>query len=95
MADARDEGAPGGTGDAETLVLYTRKGCPLCEDMATHVQALLTGTGHRLTTVDVDAVPQLKAAYGWDVPLLFHGEAEICRHELDLPAFQEWLRARS
>ena len=77
---------------ASTLTLYTRVGCPLCEDMAEHVRVLIAGTGHDLEPVDVDADPALKARYGWDVPLLFSGDTEICRHQLDLPAFQEWLR---
>jgi hypothetical protein len=77
---------------SKTLTLYTRAGCPLCEDMAAEVRALIAGTGHRLAPVDVDADPSLKASYGWDVPLLFDGDAEVCRHELNLPAFQEWLR---
>jgi hypothetical protein len=61
--------------------------------MAAEVQVLIVGSGHRLAPVDVDADPALKARYGWDVPLLFDGNTEICRHRLDLPAFQEWLRA--
>lgn len=81
--------------EASTLTLYTRVGCPLCEDMAEHVLALLAGTGHRLVSVDVDADPALKADFGWEVPLLFDGGTEICRHQLNLPAFQEWLRAHS
>jgi hypothetical protein len=60
--------------------------------MAAHVDALITGTGHRLVPVDVDGNEALKAQYGWDVPLLFDGDAEICRHQLNLPAFQDWLR---
>lgn len=60
--------------------------------MAADVQALIAGTGHGLQSVDVDADPDLKARYGWDVPLLFDGGAEICRHQLNLPALQEWLR---
>jgi glutaredoxin len=78
--------------EASTLTLYTRVGCPLCEDMAEHVRALIAETGHVLRPVDVDADPSLKARYGWDVPLLFAGDTEICRHQLNLPAFQEWLR---
>lgn len=61
--------------------------------MAAHANALLAGTGHRLAAVDVDADAALKARFGWDVPLLFDGDAEICRHELNLPALQDWLRA--
>ncbi len=55
---------------------------------------MLGGTGHRLLPVDVDADPALKAKYGWDVPLLFDVDAEICRHQLDRPALQAWLRAQ-
>ena len=78
---------------SKTLTLYTRAGCALCEDMAGEVQALIAGTDHRLEPVDVDVDVTLKAKYGWDVPLLFDGDSEICRHQLNLPAFQEWLRA--
>jgi hypothetical protein len=60
--------------------------------MAEHVRTLIAGTGHELVPVDVDADPSLKACYGWDVPLLFDGDVEICRHQLNLPALQEWLR---
>jgi hypothetical protein len=60
--------------------------------MAAEVEALIAESGHRLAAVDVDADPSLKARYGWDVPLLFDGDIEICRHQLNLPAFREWLR---
>lgn len=76
----------------KTLTLYTRAGCLLCEDMAAAVYALIAGTGHGLVPVDVDADPALKAKYGWEVPLLFDGDTEICRHQLNLPAIREWLR---
>lgn len=77
---------------SKTLTLLTRSGCPLCEDMALQVRALIAGSPHGLMPVDVDADPALKLKYGWEVPLLFDGSTEICRHELNLPAFQEWLR---
>jgi hypothetical protein len=60
--------------------------------MAEHVRTLIAGTGHDLAPVDVDADPVFKARYGWDVPLLFDRDVEICRHQLNLPALQEWLR---
>jgi hypothetical protein len=63
--------------------------------MAEHVLALIAGTGHRLVPVDVDADPLLKAKFGWDVPLLFDGDTEICRHQLNLPVFQEWVAANT
>jgi hypothetical protein len=77
---------------SKPLTLYTRVGCQLCEDMAAEVNGLIAGTGHPLQALDVDADPALKARFGWDVPLLFDGDTEICRHQLNLPALQEWLR---
>ena len=70
------------------LRLYTRAGCPLCEDMAEQVRARLGG--EPLAEIDVDGEPELKVRYGWDVPLLFDGEREICRHEFDAIAFARW-----
>ncbi len=72
------------------LTLYTRAGCPLCEDMLEQVRA--RGGALCLTAVDVDQAPELKARFGWDVPLLFDGETEICRHEFDAVAFAAWLQ---
>lgn len=72
------------------LTLYTRAGCPLCEELADQVRA--RAGAHRLMAVDVDDDPALKARFGWDVPLLFDGEIEICRHEFDAVAFAAWLQ---
>ena len=80
---------------AKTLTLLTRAGCPLCDAMAEQVVPLLAGTNHVLAPVDVDGEPALQARYGWEVPLLFDGGDEICRHELDLVAFRHWLRANA
>ena len=73
---------------SDALILYTRAGCPLCEDMAAAVRERLGTTP--LSEVDVDADPALKLRYGWDVPLLFAGERELCRHEFDAVAFARW-----
>jgi glutaredoxin len=74
---------------SSALTLYTRAGCPLCEEMAAAVRARLDAAGS-LTEIDVDADPELRARYGWEVPLLFAGEREICRHEFDAVAFARW-----
>jgi len=73
---------------SETLILYTRAGCPLCEDMAAAVRERIDA--QRLIAVDVDADAGLKVRFGWDVPLLFDGDTEICRHEFDAVAFARW-----
>ncbi|MCA1979784.1 MAG: glutaredoxin family protein [Thiobacillus sp.] len=76
---------------SKRLTLYTRAGCPLCEEMAAAVEGLLDGRAVGITLRDVDADATLKARFGWDVPLLFDGEIEICRHRIDENAFRAWL----
>jgi hypothetical protein len=77
------------------LTLYTRAGCPLCEEMAAAAEGLLAGHAVGIDPVDVDADPALKARYGWDVPLLFDGDAELGRHRLDPAAIRAWLAAQA
>ena len=74
------------------LTLYGRSGCSLCENMATIVKPYLSAGGIRLQIVDIDTDPALRARFDWDVPLLFDRKIEICRHALDVTAFEAWLR---
>ncbi len=39
-----------------------------------------------ILVVEVDDSPALESLYGEDVPVLFLGETEICRHFLDVTA---------
>jgi hypothetical protein len=41
--------------------------------------------------VDVDSDEGLEASYGEDVPVLAHGERELCRHVLDEPLITDYL----
>lgn len=73
------------------MTLYGRRGCHLCDDMAAALEHRLARPGILLERVDIDTDPALKARFGWDIPLLFEGEQEICRHEFNAVVFAEWL----
>ncbi|MFN3715451.1 MAG: glutaredoxin family protein [Thiobacillus sp.] len=75
----------------KSLTLYTRAGCPLCEEMEAAIEGLRAGRTVAVARIDVDADAALKTRYGWDVPLLFDGETEIARHRLDPAVFRAWL----
>jgi hypothetical protein len=65
--------APPDSPASVTLVLYTRRGCCLCEGLEERLRALEPLSGASLPPlqpVDVDADPQLQARYGMEVPVL-------------------------
>lgn len=73
------------------LTLYERTGCTLCEDMVAAVQRQLVASNVVLCRVNIDVDAALKGKFDWEVPLLFAGDIEICRHELDTKALNGWL----
>ena len=50
--------------------------------MIAGLQLLQARFHFRIEVVDVDADPALEDRYGEDVPVLLHGERELCRHRL-------------
>lgn len=55
------------------ITLYSRTGCPLCDEARTELDALQSQIPHRLTVVDVDSSAELRQAYGEVVPVVKTG----------------------
>lgn len=72
------------------LVLYGRKECHLCEEMASALEPLSRELGFRVSWTDVDSDRALATRYGERVPVLSLAGREICEYFLDEAA----LRAR-
>jgi hypothetical protein len=62
------------------LTLYSRTYCHLCDDMIAGLQLLQARFQFNLEVVDVDSDERLEERFGNDVPVLMHGERELCRH---------------
>lgn len=73
------------------LTLVSRGYCHLCHDMELALQPLLDEFSATLRVVDVDADPQLEARYDELVPVLLHGEVELCHYFLDEAKTREYL----
>jgi len=71
---------------AAAFTLLYRQGCHLCEDMESSLEQLLEAGSYTLKRVDIDQDPALQTRYNELVPVLFHGDNEICHHFLDLKA---------
>lgn len=69
---------------ASKLTVFSRRGCPACEDMIAELEFSTVVQGMALEVVDVDTDPELAQKYGWHVPVLLLNDAEVCRHALDM-----------
>lgn len=63
------------------LVIYTRRDCSLCDQMAAGVQRV-AGPGRQVTLVEIDDDAELVRRFGSDVPVLCLDGEVICKHFL-------------
>jgi len=75
-----------------TLTLYSRTWCHLCDDMLAGLRILQARQPFGLDIVDVDSDPALEQHFGELVPVLLHGERELCHYHLDAAAVTDYLR---
>ena len=73
------------------LTLLSRSYCHLCQEMEVALAPLAEEFGASVTVLDVDSDPQLEARYDELVPVLLHGEREICHYFLDEVKTREYL----
>ncbi len=73
------------------LTLMSRGYCHLCHDMEKALLPLLEEFGASVTVLDVDADPDLEAKYDELVPVLLHGDTELCHYFLDEAKTREYL----
>lgn len=68
-----------------SLVLYTRSGCPLCDEFAQELAAYLGSRDGSLevAVVDVDADPAAWLRWGVSVPVLVWQERVVCGGHFD------------
>ncbi len=76
---------------AVELTLMSRGYCHLCHDMEAALAPLAAEFGATVTVLDVDADPALEARYDERVPVLLHGETELCHYFLDEAKTREYL----
>jgi hypothetical protein len=65
------------------LTVYSRAGCHLCGEMVEALRRLQGLERFEIQVVDVDSDPALARRHGEKVPVLMHGEAELCHYRLD------------
>ncbi len=66
------------------LVVVSRAGCHLCDDMLSELAVLESaGSIPTVTIVDVDSDPALERQYGLKVPVLLLDGSAVCHYTLN------------
>lgn len=64
------------------IVLYTKPGCHLCDDMRDQLTAALRGSAERVQYVDIAADLDVYMRYRHDIPVLLIDGREVARHRI-------------
>ena len=75
-------------GGMQSVTLYSRHGCRLCEEAKSELSGSMPSV--EIREVDVDSDPRLRARYGLDIPVAVAGGRELFRHRFD-PGCVEFL----
>jgi hypothetical protein len=78
-----------------TITVYSRRHCHLCDEMIAALQKMQGRFRFEMRVVDVDGDPELVRRHGERVPVLAHGERELCHHFLDWTAVSKYLESVS
>lgn len=66
-----------------TLIVYYREGCHLCDEMASHLHQYQAEFNYLLEWVDIDKNPELKQRYNVDIPVVRYQGEVIFYHFFD------------
>ena len=75
------------------VVLYTKPGCGLCEEMKTEMSKAGCAVLYTLEEVDIEGEPELFARYQYEIPVLFINGVEVFRHRLRPDEFKAYVTA--
>ena len=75
------------------VVLYTKPGCGLCEEMKEEMSRANCVGLYTLEEIDIESDPELLARYRYEIPVLFINGVEAFRHRLRRDEFKAYVTA--
>lgn len=76
------------------VTIYSRKGCHLCEVVEEKVRRAAGEVEFEWEVIDIDTDAELKARYGWEIPVVAIDGHDVFGHAMDYGAFVERVRGR-
>ena len=78
-----------------TLCIYSRPQCHLCDDLITALKPWQSRYGFRLDVINIDEDESLTERFAARIPVLAHGDREICQYYIDEAAVQTFFESMS
>ena len=75
------------------LTVMSREWCHLCHDLVEALLPLAAELGWSVRVLDVDRDPVLEARWDELVPVVLHGDHELCHYHLDEAAVRAYCTA--
>ena len=80
--------------DPRQVVLYSRKGCHLCDQVKATLSRLETRGGFTWSEVDIDSDPELQQKFDQEVPVVFINGKKAFKYRMEERDFLRALGAR-
>jgi len=77
------------------LILYSRPGCHLCEEMKAVIDRLATDSQLALTEIDISTDPDLEARYGTEIPVLIADGKKVAKYRISETQLRRMIAAAS
>jgi len=76
----------------QTVTIYTRPGCHLCDEAKAAIHASGCDGEFSLEEVNIDGDPELRERYDQDIPVIFINGVKVFKHRVDPHEFKRKLR---
>jgi len=70
------------------VILYTRPGCHLCEEMKGEMTEANCDELYELKEINIESEPELLARYRYDIPVLLIDGVEVFQHRIRSEEFK-------
>jgi hypothetical protein len=77
------------------LILYTRPGCHLCDEMKQQIHNANCDELYLLKEVNIEDDPELLARYRYEIPVLLIDDVEAFKHRIRADVFRAYLEKLS
>jgi glutaredoxin len=74
------------------IEIYSRPGCHLCDEAKAVIEPFSRRYPFELTITNVDSSPDLRTAFGTEIPVVMINGEEAFRHRVDPQSFERKLK---